>query len=222
MRDDRKQFYIDFGLSGLTRMVDAGWSSGTTPLEIVAAVADWGDGAYAPTLLEDALRVLESDLSSREVDILWCAASKRSYRPDFFGVEGRAWLGRVADVCAERIRQDDPSFAVVPAGPAPAASFADEVLAEVGSVAAAVRSVEGHPHYGVPDVVRTLGRTVTDVDPDLGFRMLLRVLKAYQITIGEPRLARYQDLGERLGYDECVVEDGGIDVGTEVWADPVD
>ncbi|MFC9295231.1 hypothetical protein ACFTWH_25225 [Streptomyces sp. NPDC057011] len=184
-------------------------------LEIVAAVADWGDGVYAPTLLEDALRVLESDLSSREVDILWCAASKRSYRPDFFGVEGRAWLRQVADVCAERIRQDDPSFTVTLSSPAPAAWFADEVLAEVESVADAVRSVEGHAHYGVPDVVRTLEKVVTDVDPDLGFRMLLRVLKAYQITISASRLARFRDLGERLGYDECVVEDGGIDVGPD-------
>ncbi|WP_150259458.1 hypothetical protein [Streptomyces venezuelae] len=53
---------------------------------------------------------------------------------------------------------------------------------------------------------------MTHVDPDLGFRLLLRVLKAYQITIGASRLARYRDLGERPGYDECVVEDGGIDV----------
>ncbi|KMO99437.1 hypothetical protein [Streptomyces roseus] len=215
MRDDRKQFYIDFGLSGLTRIVDAGWAPGTTLLEIVAAAADWGGGAYAPTLLEDALRVLESGLSPREVDILWCAASKRSYRPEFFGIDGRAWLRQVVDVSVERIRQDDPSFRVAPAGTAPAASFAADVLAEVASVADALRSVEGHPHYRVPDVVLTLEKTVMDVDPDLGFRMLLRVLKAYQITIGEARLARYRDLGERLGYDECVVEDGGIDVGPD-------
>ncbi|MEU7552627.1 hypothetical protein AB0B01_09740 [Streptomyces sp. NPDC044571] len=88
----------------------------------------------------------------------------------------------------------------------------DDVPAEVGSIADAVRSVEGHAHYGVPDVVRTLKRTVADVDPDLGFRMLLRVLKAYQITIGESHLARYLELGERLGYGEFVVEDRGIDV----------
>ncbi|MFJ3925788.1 hypothetical protein [Streptomyces sp. NPDC090022] len=218
MRDDRKQFYIDFGLSGLARMIDAGWPAGTTVMDVVAAVADWGGGAYAPTLLEDALRVLESGLSPREVDILWCAASKRSYRPEFFGIDGRAWLRQVADVCAERIRQDDPSFKVAPVGSAPAASFADDVLAEVESIADALRRVEEHPHYMVPDVVRTLGRTVTDVDPDLGFRMLLRVLKAYQITVGEARLARYQTLGERLGYDECVVEDGGMAIGQE----PVD
>ncbi|WP_037883561.1 MULTISPECIES: hypothetical protein [unclassified Streptomyces] len=215
MRDDRRPFYIDFGLSGLTRMVDVGWSSGTTLPEIVAAVADWGDGVYAPTLLEDALRVLESDLSSREVDILWCAASKRSYRPDFFGVGGREWLRQVVDICAERIRQDDPSFAVVPAGPAPAASFTDEVLAEVKAVADALRSLEGHAHYAVPDVVRTLRRTVTQADPDLGFRLFLRVVKAYQLTVDASRLVRYQDLGARLGYDECVVEDGGIDVGPD-------
>ncbi|MFD4737502.1 hypothetical protein ACFWNQ_09005 [Streptomyces virginiae] len=212
MRDDRRQFYIDFGLSGLTKMVDAGWAPGTPLLDVVAAVADWGGGAYAPTLLEDALRVLESDLASKEVDILWCAASRRAYRPDFFGVEGREWLRQVVDVCAGRIRQDDPSFAVTPAGPAPAAAFVDEVLGEVEAFADALRSVEGHPHHPVPDVLRTLERTVTHVDPDLGFRLLLRVLKAYQITIDASRLARYQDLGERLGYDECVVEDGGIDV----------
>ncbi|MFE1870148.1 hypothetical protein ACFW9N_04475 [Streptomyces sp. NPDC059496] len=215
MRDDRRQFYIDFGLSGLTRMFDAGWSPGTTPLESVAAVAGWGGGAYAPTLLEDAFRVLESDLSSREVDILWCAASRRSYRPDFFGMAGRAWLWQVADVCAGRIRQDHPSSAALPAGPAPAAAFADEVLAEVEAVADGLRSVEGHAHHPVPDVVRTLEKTVAHADPDLGFRMLLRVLKAYQITVGASRLARYRHLGEGLGYDECVVEDGGIDVGPD-------
>ncbi|MGW6577068.1 hypothetical protein ACWGAN_33515 [Streptomyces sp. NPDC054945] len=100
-------------------------------------------------------------------------------------------------------------------GPAPAASFADEVLAEVEAVADALRPLDGHAHYAVPDVLRTLRRTVTQVDPDLGFRMLLRVVKAYRLTVDASRLTRYQDLGEWLGYDECVVEDGGIDVGPD-------
>ncbi|MFD3805114.1 hypothetical protein ACFWTC_16090 [Streptomyces sp. NPDC058619] len=187
-----------------------------TELDIVASVAGWGDGVYAPTLLEDALRVLESDLSSREVNILWCAAMQRAYRPDFFGVDARVWLGRIVEVCAERIRQDDSSFTLSPTVPAPAGNLTGEVLEELRSVAPAVRSVaEGHEHYGVPDVVRTVEKVVVHVDPDLGFRMLLRVLKAYQIPVEASRVERYRVLGERFGYDECVVDDGGINLGPD-------
>ncbi|MFD3939022.1 hypothetical protein ACFWSP_28985 [Streptomyces sp. NPDC058618] len=75
--------------------------------------------------------------------------------------------------------------------------------------------VEGHEHYGVPDVVRTVEKVVVHVDPDLGFRMLLRVLKAYQIPVEASRVERYRALGERFGYDECVVDDGGINLGPD-------
>lgn len=72
------------------------------------------------------------------------------------------------------------------------------------------RATAGHPYRRVPEVVPALERVVTEVDPDLGFRLFLRVLKAYLVPISEPQHLRYRELGERFGYNESVVDDGTL------------
>ncbi|MFJ3101758.1 hypothetical protein [Streptomyces sp. NPDC086835] len=206
---ERKDIWIDFGFSGLTK-----WYGSTfefTPLEIVVDAADWGEGAYAPTLREDALRLLESPLPTRVIDILWCAAVRSKFVPDERWMDGRDWLRQIVDVCEERIRRDEPRSLAHPQAPAWDPELKDAVLAEVRALAPELdRATADHPYYEVPEVVPSLERVVTEVDPDLGFRLFLRVLKAYLIPISDSQHLRYRELGERFGYNEFVVDDGTL------------
>jgi hypothetical protein len=208
---ERHEISVDFGLSGLTKWFSGPWGPETTPLGMVAEVADWGGGAYAPTLLDDALRLLESPLSTGTIDILWCAALGRRYDPDHRWIDGREWLRQIADVCVERIRQDDPAFAPAPRGPAPYSGLRDAVLTEIREVRPALEAATAHhPSQSVPEAVPALERAVTEVDPDLGFRLFLRAMKAYLVPISETRYERYLSLGEQFGYHEFVVDDGTL------------
>lgn len=206
---DRKDIWIDFGLSGLTKWYGSLFE--LTPLEMVVAAADWGEGAYAPTLREDAVRLLESPLPTRVIDILWCAAVRSEFVPDERWMDGRDWLRQIVDVCEERIRRDQPGFDALPPAPVCDPELRDAVLAEVRTIATELEhTTADHPYYGVPEVVPSLERVVTEVDPDLGFRLFLRVLKAYLVPISESQHLRYRELGERFGYNEFVVDDGTL------------
>lgn len=208
---DRKDIWIDFGLSGLTKWFGSPWAGEYTPLEIVVMAADWDEGAYAPTLLDDAVTLLQSPLPTREIDILWCASVGMRFAPDERWVDGRVWLRQIVDVCEERIRRDEPRFDALPPAPVCDPELRDAVLAEVRTLAPELeRATADHPYFGVPEAVPSLERVVTEVDPDLGFRLFLRVLKAYLIPISESQHLRYRELGERFGYNESVVDDGTL------------
>ncbi|MFE4825731.1 hypothetical protein [Streptomyces sp. NPDC056672] len=205
----RHEIWVDFGLSGLTRWFHRLGSTGTA-MEIVVGAADWGEGSFAPALLEDALRLLESPLSTRTLDILWCAATEREYTPDRW-IDGRQWLRQIAEACVERIRKDDPSFVPEPLGPAPYEGRKDTVLAEIRAVGPALdQATAEHPYQSVPDVVAALEQAVTQADPDLGFRLFLRAMKAYRVPISESRYDLYHAIGESFGYSEFVVDDGDL------------
>ncbi|PKV82808.1 hypothetical protein [Streptomyces sp. TLI_146] len=210
MAHERQDIWVDFGLSGLTKWFHGPWGGEATPHELVAAAADWGSGVYAFTLSEDALRLLQSPLPTRVITVLWYAATGGNYDLDRLGMDGRAWLRQIVDVCAERIGQDDPSF--TPGAPGPARDeLREEVLAEIRTVRPGVEAATGtHPYHPVSDVVSALEQVVTQVDPDLGFRLFLRIMKVYQVPISESRYDRYHELGQRFSYNEFLVDDGDL------------
>ncbi|MFE7552964.1 hypothetical protein [Streptomyces gardneri] len=217
MAQPHRNLGVDIGLSGLIKWIRyPAVDSETAGLDVVRSVADRYDGAFAHQLLRDCLVLLDSPLSSRDIEILWLAGTFREFDLERLGIDGRVWLRRIADVCTDRIRSDDPSFA-------PAASPADDkakeaVAAEVGSVGPALEEATARHAYSPLDgVVPALLRAV-DVDPDLAFRLLLRALKGYFVPIGEARYERYLALGAELGLGEDVVDDGDFNV----WPDLVD
>ncbi|WP_254406128.1 hypothetical protein [Streptomyces sp. AC627_RSS907] len=207
MTAGRQDIWVDFGLSGLTKWFAGPWVGEATPEEIVAGAADWGDGAYAATLLEDALRLLESPLPTRVIGLLWRAATGLPYDPDAVGPDGRAWLRDIVRICTGRIRRDDPSFTPVPPGPPVDGPLKEAVLEEIRGAAPAV---EAAVRSGGAEVVAALEQVVVQADPDLGFRLFLRVLKAYLVPVTESRYQWYHELGERFGYHELVVDDGTL------------
>jgi hypothetical protein len=83
-------------------------NSETAGLDVVTSVGDRFDGAFAHQLLQDCLVLLDSPLSGRDVEILWLAGTFRDFDLERLGIDGRVWLRRIADICTDRIRRNDP------------------------------------------------------------------------------------------------------------------
>jgi hypothetical protein len=197
----------DFGLTALTAQFHQGWAwNGTTVDDLVRGVADSYDGAGARSLLDDVLRLLESPLSDSAVTGVWNAASGGEYRIDRLGIDGRDWMRRMAELCVQRIRRDDPAFAVSIPTPAPD-ELVEAVLDEVRLVGPALAVAAASKDPQVSGLVPALELIVTTAGPDLGFRLLLRILAAYRVPIDRPRYDRMIALGEALGYGEFLVTD---------------
>ncbi|MFB7931071.1 hypothetical protein ACFC4C_18405 [Streptomyces sp. NPDC056039] len=213
MTAERQDIWIDFGLSGLTKWFAGPWVNEATPEEIVTGAADWGDGVYAATLVEDARRLLESPLPTRTIELLWRAAIGLPYDPDGMWLDGRAWLRDIVRIALDRMHRAEPSFA--PASPVSPVDgpLKQEVLEEIREVTPTAEVAVG---AGGAEVMAALEQVVVEVDPDLGFRFFLRVLKAHLVPVTASQYERYHELGGRFGYHELVVDDGTLQsVGTD-------
>ncbi|MFJ5137183.1 hypothetical protein [Streptomyces sp. NPDC088707] len=180
------------------------WAYGGTPREHIQRVADDGPGhapgAYAAVLLDDAWRLLDSALPAQAVGLLWRTAAGRPHvlDEDEFDADGRVWLEQVSQVCHAHLAEVDPAYA--PFLSPPRTDLTEPVLREVrDAVHTDAEQVRG--------VARVLEDVVTAVDPDLGFRLLLRVLAMYGVPVGEDRRARYRVLAAQLGFSEDHLDD---------------
>ncbi|MFF2128062.1 hypothetical protein ACFVW1_22195 [Streptomyces olivochromogenes] len=202
----RRDATWDFGFSHLAGQAHQDWRESREEIRKTAEGDDIGQtpGSAAAVLLEDTLRLLRSALPDAAVTALWAGAtSDRSGRTD-----GRDWLRLIADVCRERLREAAPAYTPVVA---PARTeLADPVLREVRETALAVADKVVSPHWHpVPaaDVMDALEHVVTRIDPDLGFRLFLRVLSTLSVPLTQERYDRYKAIGERFGYGEYHVSD---------------
>ncbi|MFE6906662.1 contact-dependent growth inhibition system immunity protein [Streptomyces erythrochromogenes] len=204
--DSREGLQDDFGLSRLARQFTAGWHHRTPRAAVAAAVQADGyerpPGSEAAVLLEDTRRVLGSGLSDDTITVLWLAATDRGHNIDRFGISGREWLEQVSEVCREHLTEVAPAY--VPAA-RPPATGAGEVLREIRDVsplaATATVSPGFHPLEGTT-VVEALEQIATQVDPDLGFRLLLRLVEVLRLPLTEEQYTRYEALAGSLHYGE--------------------
>ncbi|WP_327739887.1 hypothetical protein OG749_44560 [Streptomyces nojiriensis] len=147
--------------------------------------------------------MLDRGLSDDAITVLWLAATDRGYGIDRFGVGGREWLEQVAAVCEEHLTEVAPAY--VPAAPGPATGAGDEVLREIRGMspraATTAVSPDFHPIEGTA-VMEALEQVATQVDPDLGFRLLLRTVEVLQLPLTEEQHTRYEALADRFHYGE--------------------
>ncbi|MFI7499061.1 hypothetical protein ACIBVL_11210 [Streptomyces sp. NPDC049687] len=209
----RRRFEFDFGFSAVVgRFHGDLWQHAYTVDEGVRGVATdqvgLVPGVAAFALLQDTSRLLGSPLSDGTLTTLWQVTTYRGYDLDEQGGV-RPWLRRITDICGECLRLTDPGF--TPAAPAPAAmELRDPVLRELRDVAPAVTAaVRDSPWYGADtspwfalsdQAVPVLEQVTGRVDPDLGFRLLLRTLSAYSVPLTEERVARLTALGDAFGH----------------------
>ncbi|KUO13572.1 hypothetical protein [Streptomyces sp. DSM 15324] len=196
----RRRFPDDFGLSELTAAVERSYPEEETPADVLRrAVAADPDvpGAQAFLLLQDVSRLRDSTLSREAITALWRAATGQDLGVD--GVEGRDLLRRIEDACVERLRTLRPGFAPTPPGTPPTAGT-EAVLRELHDLAPALdAALTGRTSRPVQGAVSALEEVCARVDPDLGFRLLLRTLTVSSVSLTGARYARFTALGERLG-----------------------
>jgi hypothetical protein len=197
----------DYGLSQLAGNAHQDWRADMARREIhrVADADEPGQspGTAAALLLEDALRLLHSSLSDDTITTVWVAVSDAALR-----IDGRDWLRLVADVCEERLREVAPTY--TPVVPPARTELADMVLPEVRETALAVADQAISPHWQpLPAVaaMAALEQVVGRVDPDLGFRLFLRVLRVLSVRVARGQYERYEAIGERFGYGEYHVNE---------------
>ncbi|WP_435284773.1 hypothetical protein, partial [Streptomyces koelreuteriae] len=203
----RRDTSWDFGLSRLAGNAHQDWRTDRARSEILR-VADADEprqtpGTAAALLLEDVLRLLRSPLSDATITMLWGAVSDAALRTD-----GRDWLRLVAEVCSERLREVAPAyiFGVPPAR----TESVDTVLREVREMAPMVADKAVSPHWQplpAAEAMAALEQVVRRADPDLGFRLYLRVLLALSVPVTPRQYERYRAIGERFGYGEYHVDE---------------
>ncbi len=203
----RRDATWDFGLSGLTARFVAGWHTrGARETVQDAAACDGPErtpGSEAAILLEDTLRLLESDLPTDTITTLWLAATGRGFNIDHFAIEGRDWLRQIAEVCEERLRDVAPSY--TPVVSTARTELTEEVLRDLREVMLLCADKAVSPDWRpIPatTVLASLEQVITRVDPDLGFRLFLRVLVVLSVPLTEEQYARYETIGARFGYGE--------------------
>ncbi|MGW1543785.1 hypothetical protein ACWCPM_26695 [Streptomyces sp. NPDC002309] len=198
----------DFGLSRLAGNAHQDWRADSARREIrrVADVDEPGQspGSAAALLLEDALRLLHSPLPDDTITALWVAVTDGNSR-----IDGREWLRLVEEGCRERLRTAAPSHtpAVPPAAPTDSTAA---VLRELREAAPATAGKAISPHWQpVPatQAMAALEDVVRQVDPDLGFRLFVRLLIVLSVPLTPEQYERYRAIGERFGYGEHHVEE---------------
>ncbi|MEJ8638084.1 hypothetical protein [Streptomyces sp. MS2.AVA.5] len=219
MSQPHRHLGVDIGLSGLIKWIRYPLvNSETAGLDVVTSVADRFDGAFAHQLLRDCLVLLDSPLAGRDIEILWLAGTFREFDVERLGIDGRAWLRQIADICTDRIRRDDPSFEPEAVAPIVDDATKEAVRTEIRSVGPALEQATAHHPYNALDGVVPAMEQAADVEADLGFRLLLWALKAYSVPISEARYERYLALGDELGLGEDVVDDRDF----TIWPDLMD
>ncbi|MDI9831099.1 hypothetical protein [Streptomyces sp. KAU_LT] len=209
----RRDALGDVGFSHLTAWFAGSWHHDATPEQVLrqAAAADHEGqtpGSQAAFLLQDTLRLLDSPLPTPALTTLWLTAADRGYNIDQLGIDGRDWLRRIAATCRDVLRAVAPDH--TPPSPAVVTEPADPVLRELRGVAPRMADRSVSPHWeAIPGAEATavLEQVVTRVDPDLGFRLLLRMLDVLSVPLTEEEYIRLQRLAAHFGHHEHLVTD---------------
>ncbi|MGW1726411.1 hypothetical protein ACWCQK_26170 [Streptomyces sp. NPDC002306] len=198
-----RNFVYGFGLPALSRQFDAEWDAwryeGTgEPREHVVRFvhADSGlvPGAQAAALMEDVTILLDSPLTDEQITAVWRTASRRRRASEEFDADVRTWLRQIAEVCREHLVVVDPAY--TPRPRSVRTDLAHVVLSELRVIAPIL---EATGDAVVREGVQALEQVMTEADPDLGFRILLRFVDGYDITVTGAQYARYERLGELFG-----------------------
>ncbi|MEV8529615.1 hypothetical protein AB0451_36825 [Streptomyces sp. NPDC052000] len=208
----RHPIAFDFGFSGLTKWFYGPWQHERTALQTVGDAAtdrlDEPAGSEASALRSDTVRLLESSLSTDHIATLWRAASNQGHSTPYFGTDARDWLRQIVEVCDEKLRTLRLTAEATPLRSELWAQT-EPVLREISLVRDKLSLTTDSTRHMDPtgSVAEALDEVVTTVNPDLGFRLFLRVLNTYGTPITEGQYIRFEALGERFGYGEFHVVD---------------
>ncbi|WP_405834309.1 hypothetical protein [Streptomyces sp. NBC_01176] len=201
----------DFGLSALTSWFEGDWQESTAHERVRRAVAADDSaqtpGSAAALLLADVRRLLDSSLRTETIKVLWLSATGRGYNIDHRGIDARDWLRLIGGTCEERLTRIAPQYrhAEPPDRNDLSNDLRSAVLRAVREAAPLLKGAVISPHWEpIPGVsaLAAVEEVVTDVDADLGFRLLLRLLDVVSPSLTQEQYSHCRALGTRFGYGE--------------------
>lgn len=194
----------DFGFSGLasTLCARAGLRlDGPVVLALAGAQAEDEDDQLG----RDVRLLLDSPVPDEVLGAVWLAAVRRCFDPAEEGMDPRAWLRRLADVCPPRTPERSPYEVAALDKVRP--SVPEEELRTTVSVEIEAAAAGLERCVAVPGIVPALSRVVHEADADLGFRLFLRALKAYSVPVAKDQYDRLVAIGELLAFPGVVVHE---------------
>ncbi|MEU3981701.1 hypothetical protein AB0F77_16620 [Streptomyces sp. NPDC026672] len=212
----------EFGLSWISMQCDCMEQTLTVPeldclvetgskeaLLLVAERSVTAIPAPGHTLLgQDVRRLLDSPLDDSVLRTVWVGGAGFAFDPKADKESLRDWLAGVETSWLNAERRTDPGFTPPPPAPSTDPALREAVLEAIdrvapGLTAAADKGISAVPLVGM---VPALTDVVERANADLGFRLFLRVLKAYCLPISPPDHHALLTLGERFGYRDLVDE----------------
>jgi hypothetical protein len=170
------------------------------------------DRSKAAQLGKDVQRLLRSPLPDETIRTVWLAATHGLFDPAEHGISAREWLQQAEKAWLARVHRDDPAFVPLPPQPVADEELRAAVVQVIRTVAEQLGLAAEKPLYGaqVTGLVPALERVVTESCADLGYRLFLRAVKAYRVSVpaGKETYGTLVALGERFGYPRWVVPEG--------------
>jgi hypothetical protein len=194
-----------------------GRSLGIGHLATVAYPQLWdreGDGAvahlrrYATLDFRDAVTqyafdagcLLATELTSGQLDLLWCSCTGGNHRPGWDGLTGREWMQIVRDVMAERADPDVMSR-LEDAGHHPELA---------GRVLRAVEQFRVRETFSACEVREDIARAalaevVRAGFPDVALRLFLAMMSAHLTPLSAMLFTELTDLARQMDLDDDIV-----------------
>jgi hypothetical protein len=183
------------------------------PVEAMLRVAERSVTALshqaAVRLGRDVRRLLESSLPDTAIRTVWLGATDHVFDPAKDGINATTWLRKMEQAWLTAARRNDPAFVPPPAAPETDERLRRDVLQAIERVSRDLTGAVENRIYPLPlpDLVRALEEVTVRACADLGYRMLLRALKANGVAVDTETQDTFIELANRLGHPRSLVTD---------------
>ncbi|WP_328339690.1 hypothetical protein OG873_16780 [Streptomyces violaceus] len=184
------------------------------PVEAMLRVAERSVTALshpgAVRLGQDLRRLLESSLPDATIRTVWLGATDHVFDPAKDGINARAWLREMEQAWLAAERRNDPAFVPPPAAPETDEGLRRNVLQAIGRVSGDLTGTVENRIYPLPlpGLVPALEQVTVRACADLGYRMVLRALKANYVAVDTATHDMFITLGNRFGHPRSLVTEG--------------
>lgn len=156
---------------------------------------------------KDIRLLSESSLSDATIRTVWLGATDPVFDPVKGGSTARAWLRQMEQAWLKAERRGIPGFVPDPVAQETDKEVQQGVLRAIGRVSGDLTTTVGNRVYPLPlpNLVPALEQVTVHADADLGYRMVLRALKANQLPVDDRTVDMLVTLGNRLGHARSLV-----------------
>ncbi|QWB23024.1 MULTISPECIES: hypothetical protein [Streptomyces] len=181
------------------------------PVEAMLCVAERAVAVLsqpaAVRLGQDVRRLMESSLPDATIRTVWLGATDHVFDPAKDGISTRTWLWKMEQAWLTAERRNDPAFISPPAAPETDERLRRDVLQAIGRIDHDLTGAVENRIYplSLPGLVPALELVTVRACADLGYRMVLRALKANYVAVDAKSRDMFVELGSRFGHARSLV-----------------